>query len=113
MVADNPKENRAMTKRKRISPSLALATAKALDHMRTGSRLVRMHGRHAGWFVLPGGWVDDKTPLTIIKHPSVIGGGIGLFPQHDQTWRMQTFVHIEHLRQFCNMPTMRSVKLQH
>jgi hypothetical protein len=92
MVADNPKENRAMTKRKRISPSLALATAKALDHMRTGSRLMLTHGPQPGWFVLPGGWVDAKTAITIINHPSVIGGRDGLFPQHDQTWRMQTFV---------------------
>jgi hypothetical protein len=91
MVADNPKENSTMTKRKRISPLLALATTVALDLMLTGSKLMRMHGRHQGWFVVPGGEVDDTTADTIIKHPSVIGGRDGLFPQHDQTWRMQPF----------------------
>jgi hypothetical protein len=90
MVADNPKGKLKMNSTKRISRALPIT--KALDRMRTGSRLMRMHGRGQGWFVLPGGEVDNTTANTIINHPSVIGERDGLFPQHDQTWRMRTFV---------------------
>jgi hypothetical protein len=52
-----------------------------------------MHGRPNGyhWFVVPGGAVSEETSIRIREHPSVIGGKDGLFPDHDQTWRMETF----------------------
>jgi hypothetical protein len=51
-----------------------------------------MHGQgRREWFVVPGGPVNDETADRIINHPSVIGGKDGLFPNHDQTWRMESF----------------------
>jgi hypothetical protein len=43
------------------------------------------------WFVVPGGAVSDATAYEIRNHPQVVGGRDGLFPNHDQTWRMATF----------------------
>ena len=70
-----------------------LPLKRAMERMRTGSRLVHMHGRPNGhhWFVVPGGAVNEQTSTAIRKHPSVIGGKDGLFPDHDQTWRLETF----------------------
>jgi hypothetical protein len=73
--------------------SAILTPRQALDHMRSGSRLVHMHSeQRSHWFVVPGGAVTEAVAATIRNHPSVIGQKDGLFPQHDQTWRMQSFV---------------------
>ena len=72
---------------------ITLSEQQALARMRGGSALVHMHGkpgRH--WFVVPGGSVTDTTADRIRRHPAVLCGKDGLFPQHDQTWRMQSFV---------------------
>jgi hypothetical protein len=63
----------------------------ALDCLRDGAALVHMHGKAAEkqWFVVPGGPVTDATADRIRKRPDVIGQHDGLFPGHDQTWRMQ------------------------
>jgi len=67
----------------------------ALARMREGSVLVRMHGTDKGqWFVVPGGAVTAETARCIRQHPAVIGGKDGLFPEHDQTWRMRSFVEM-------------------
>ena len=70
-----------------------LSFKRAMARMRTGSRLVHMHGRPDGrhWFVVPGGAISEDTSIAIRKHASVIGGKDGLFPGHDQTWRMKSF----------------------
>ena len=71
-----------------------LSLKRAMERMRTGSRLVHMHGSKPNgrcWFVVPGGSVSEETSTAIRKHPSVIGGKDGLFPDHDQTWRMGAF----------------------
>ena len=71
----------------------SLAPEKALQHMRTGSVLVHMHGKSRNgycWFVVPGGAVNDAVASKIKNHPCVIGQKDGLFPQHDQTWRFQS-----------------------
>ena len=69
---------------------LALTHEEALDLMRTGSRLVKIFGRGgAMWFVIPGGQVTDVIADRIKQHPAVVGQKDGLFPQHDQTWRMR------------------------
>jgi hypothetical protein len=63
--------------------------------MRAGAKLVRMHGKpwdQHHWYVIPGGPVTDTVASKILDHPSVIGGNDGLFPQHDQTWSMSSFV---------------------
>jgi hypothetical protein len=63
--------------------------------MRTGSTLVHMHGRGwYRWFVVPGGAIEDYVADEIKRHPAVIGQADGLFPQHDQTWRMRSFAHV-------------------
>jgi hypothetical protein len=53
-----------------------------------------MHGGKPNgchWFVVPGGAVSEQTSIEIRNHPSVVGGKDGLFPDHDQTWRMKSF----------------------
>ena len=53
------------------------------------ARLVRMHDRHAaGYYVVPGGAVERAVAGKIIAHPLVRGRRDGLWPGHDQTWRM-------------------------
>jgi hypothetical protein len=73
--------------------SQTLSTKRAMERMRAGSRLIHMHGKQneRHWFVVPGGAISEETSIAIRNHPSVIGGRDGLFPDHDQTWRMQIF----------------------
>jgi hypothetical protein len=66
-----------------------LSAERAMECMRTGSELVLTHGKPNGWSVVPGGAVSEQTSIRIRAHPSVIGGKDGLFPDHDQTWRME------------------------
>jgi hypothetical protein len=70
---------------------LILTAEKALARMRTGSVLVHMHtnNKTQRWFVIPGGAVNEAVAETIRTHPLVSGSRDGLFPQHDQTWRMR------------------------
>ena len=70
-----------------------LRETKAMDRMRTGSRLVHMHARGGrNWFVVPGGAVTDEVATKIRSHPSVVASEDGLFPGLSQTWRMRSFV---------------------
>ena len=72
-----------------------LKVEQALQRMRTGACLVHMHnGGKPGpcWFIVPGGPVTDAVATKIREHPSVIGSRDGLFPAHDQTWRMLGFL---------------------
>jgi len=70
-----------------------LRETKAMDRMRTGSRLVHMHARGGrNWFVMPGGAVTDEVATKIRSHPRVVASEDGLFPGLSQTWRMQSFV---------------------
>jgi hypothetical protein len=83
--------SRSKTKRKGTVGLPLLTSKQALDRMRTGSRLVHMHEtKH--WFVVPGGAVAEEAATAIRNDPRVIGQKDGLFPDHNQTWRMQTFV---------------------
>jgi hypothetical protein len=41
------------------------------------------------WFVIPGGQVTDVVAAQIKENPAAVGQRDGLFPHHDQTWRMQ------------------------
>jgi hypothetical protein len=75
---------------------LALPKDKALDRMRTGSTLIHMSPdpnkpRDYRWFVVPGGPVKGETAEMIKTHPGVVGQRDGLWPNHDQTWRMGSF----------------------
>ena len=71
-----------------------LSEHQALKYMRSGSRLLCTHGspHRYRWFVLPGGALTDEAAANIKRHPSVVGQKDGLFPGHDQTWQMQTFI---------------------
>lgn len=76
-------------------PVKALGFRKAIDAMyRTGTRLVRIHTDKApggyAHYIVPGGYVEPEVAEKIKKHPGVVAGNDGLFPGHDQTWRMQT-----------------------
>jgi hypothetical protein len=74
------------------SPTLKLEHA--LQRMRSGARLVHMHGpaSSANWFIVPGGPVTDIVADKVREHPAVVAGADGLFPGLDQTWRMVSFI---------------------
>jgi hypothetical protein len=78
---------------KKTPPTLKLE--QAMQHMRAGAKLVHMHGRLSDtyhWFLIPGGPVTNTVASKLLDHPAVVGGKDGLFPQHDQTWSMSSFV---------------------
>src|SRR5690348_4342022 len=82
---------------KKYRPNGVLSAAQALDRMRTGSRLVHMHGgSSAHWLVVPGGAVPDDVAIAIRNDPRIVGQKDGLFPGHDQTWRFQIFAAADH-----------------
>lgn len=74
-------------------PPKAIGLKKALDMMRLqGTRLVQMHttGSPEGvaHYVIPGGYVEPDVAEKIKTNPQVVAGEDGLFPGHNQTWRM-------------------------
>lgn len=74
-------------------PPTTIGFKRAIEHMRKpGTRLVQMCSERAQgglcFYVVPGGQVDPGVAEKIKKHPLVRGGKDGLFPGHDQTWRM-------------------------
>lgn len=80
----------------RIRPDMP--QGKALDLMRTGAVLVKMHERtRVSHYVVPGGRVADATADQIEQRPDVVGQRDGLFPQHDQCWRMRDFAEGDQL----------------
>jgi hypothetical protein len=75
--------------KKQKNPALGLA--RAMEAMRRpDSRLVKMHQGVGGFafYVVPGGPVEREVADKIKSHPLVRPGADGLFPGHDQTWRM-------------------------
>lgn len=73
--------------------SKTLDYARAIEAMRRPeTRLVRMNNGSAGggfaFYVIPGGRVEDSVADKIVAHPLVRSGHDGLFPGHDQTWKM-------------------------
>jgi hypothetical protein len=76
-----------------VAKSQKIHSEKALHLMRTGSRLVELHGKSSfEWWVVPGGCVSSETAKQIKHHPKIVGQKDGLFPGLDQTWRMESFV---------------------
>jgi hypothetical protein len=70
-------------------PQKTLTYDVAMAAMRKpNARLVRMNSRAEGFFVVPGGPVEDGVADRIMNHPLVRAGRDVLFPGHDQTWRM-------------------------
>ena len=74
---------------------LAISNEQALKRMREGAVLLHMSRKHPNdyrWFVVPGGPIKPETADKIKNHPSVVAQKDGLWPGHDQTWRMLTFI---------------------
>lgn len=74
-------------------PPKAIGLKKALEAMRKpGVRLVRMRAEGAidgfAYYIVPGGYIEPATAEKIRRRPDVVGGNDGLFPGHDQTWRI-------------------------
>lgn len=75
-----------------LKPPKAIGYRKAIDLMgRHGTRLVKMtSGEGATYYVVPGGYVEPSTAEKLKAHPWVQAMEDGLFPGHDQTWRLLT-----------------------
>lgn len=75
-----------------LNPPKAVGLKKAMDLMhRTGTRLVKMsHGDGFKYYLVPGGYIEPATAEKIKSHPYVQAMEDGLFPGHDQTWRLLT-----------------------
>jgi hypothetical protein len=86
----NRRVNRQLKFSRRLKATTPLTYDAAMTAMRKPeARLVRMHGgQQAVYYVVPGGAVERPVADKIIAHPLVRGGRDGLFPGHDQTWRM-------------------------
>jgi hypothetical protein len=73
-------------------PTKPLNYDQAISLMRrVGVRLLRTNEPSGGFFVVGsgcGGRVDDQVATKIQSHPLVRAGKDGLWPGHDQTWRM-------------------------
>jgi len=69
---------------------MTLSYRRAVDRMRQpGTRLIKTHGPHGHVHcVVPGGHVEPATAERLKKHPLVQAGMDGLFPGHEQTWRL-------------------------
>ena len=74
-------------------PLKEVSLKKAFELMRKPeTRLVKMFTRASpegfAHYVLPGGYVSSATAEKIKQHPLVHASKDGLFPGHDQTWRL-------------------------
>lgn len=74
-------------------PKKAISFKRAISMMRLrGTRLVKMHTDSCpggfAHYVIPGGYVEPDVAEKIKAHPAVSASKDGLFPGHDQTWRM-------------------------
>ena len=80
-----------MTKFRRAREMMKrLSETKALDRMRTGSRLTLMHtyGRGLEYYVVPGGHVNRRDAEKILERPDIIVFDDGLFPGSPQSWKI-------------------------
>jgi hypothetical protein len=67
-----------------------ISEAFALELMREGKLLMRMHTVNGlRWFVVPGGQVADSVAKRILARPDVQPHDGGLFPGHDQTFKLR------------------------
>jgi hypothetical protein len=53
--------------------------------------MIKQHGvgGRTEYFIVPGGYVDGKTAQRLKEHPQVVAGPDGLWPGHEQTWRIK------------------------
>jgi hypothetical protein len=73
-----------------MKPKSWIKYERAIDLMRGGGRLCKMHNGGGGFthYLVPGGLVTTDTAEKIKQHPFVHPGQDGLFPGLDQTWAM-------------------------
>jgi hypothetical protein len=55
---------------------------------RPNARMVRVNGRGSGYYIVPGGPVDDPVALRLMTHPLVRSERDGLWTDCPQTWRL-------------------------
>jgi hypothetical protein len=55
---------------------------------RSNARKMRVNGRGSGYYIVPGGPVDDQVAVRILSHPSIRSGHDGLWTDQPQTWRL-------------------------
>ena len=81
---------RAKTTRETTMRDRPLPEAFALELMRKGNPLTKMH-THNGmrWFVVPGGQVTDTVARSILARPDVQPRDSGLFPGCEQTFQLR------------------------
>jgi hypothetical protein len=75
------------------APAKSIGIKRAMDLMRVNNaRLVKMFTNASpegfAHYIVPGGLVDPATAEKIKHHPLVTESKDGLFPGHDQTWRI-------------------------
>jgi hypothetical protein len=63
---------------------------RAMDLLRKpDTRMIKQNsGGRTQYFIVAGGAVDEPTAQKIKDHPQVRAGRDGLFPGHEQTWRI-------------------------
>ena len=67
-----------------------LSEASALELMRQGRPLMRMHTVNGmRWFIVPGGQVTDAVASRILARPDVQPRASGLFPGCEQTFQLR------------------------
>jgi hypothetical protein len=63
----------------------------ALELMREGKLLMHMHTvSGARWFIVPGGQIADNVAARILARKDIQPFDSGLFPGHEQTYRMRS-----------------------
>ena len=68
---------------------------RVLDAMRKGAVMVHMSINRGHtplkmeYYLVPGGVIDRETAERIKEHPQVPASGDGIWPGHDQTWKIQ------------------------
>lgn len=72
------------------NPLKALGFKRAIDQMpQPGVRLIQQKTElGAVHYVVPGGYVTPEVAQKIKDHPQVLAGHDGLWPGHEQTWRL-------------------------
>jgi hypothetical protein len=67
-----------------------LSYHRAVDLMRVGSILIKQHNADGstGHYLAPGGYVEPTVAGKLKGHPLVLAGRDGMWPKHDQTWKL-------------------------
>jgi hypothetical protein len=85
--ADSP---RAKTMRETTMRDRTLSETFALELMREGKLLMKMHTPSGmRWFVVPGGQITDAVATRILARPDVQPHDSGLFPGCEQTFQLR------------------------